>query len=66
MWLDRYGRRHRDDRQPGLPTSLSYAAGSDAYTYVWKTNKIWSGSCHQLVVKLADGSYHYANFTFTK
>lgn len=45
-------------------SGLSYAAGADRYTYVWKTSKSWAGSCRQLVVKLVDGSYHYANFKF--
>ena len=38
----------------------------DQYTYVWKTNKAWAGTCRQLVVKLDDGTYHRANFNFTK
>lgn len=47
---------------PGSST-LSYDAGSDRYTYVWKTDKSWSG-CRQLVVKLSDGSKHRATFKF--
>ena len=45
-------------------SSLSYDAGSDQYSYVWKTEKGWAGSCRQLVVKLADGSVRRANFQF--
>jgi hypothetical protein len=37
-----------------------------AYTYVWKTNKFWAGSCRQLVVMLIDGSSPIANFKFMK
>jgi hypothetical protein len=44
-------------------SALSYDAGSDRYTYVWKTDKSWDG-CRQLVVKLTDGSKHRANFKF--
>ncbi len=45
-------------------SSLSYDAASDTYTYVWKTNKAWSDTCRQLVVKLADGTVQRANFEF--
>lgn len=45
---------------------LSYDAASDTYTYVWKTEKIWKDTCRQFVLRLDDGSEHYANFKFTK
>jgi hypothetical protein len=45
-------------------SSLSYAAGSDTYTYVWKTSKAWEDSCRQLVVKFDDGTTTRANFKF--
>jgi predicted extracellular nuclease len=43
-------------------SSLSYDAASDQYTYVWKTNKAWAGTCRRLILVLKDGSIHYANF----
>jgi len=43
-------------------SSLSY--GGDKYNYVWKTDKAWAGTCRQLIVKLIDGTFHYANFKF--
>lgn len=43
-------------------STLSYDAASDQYTYVWKTEKSWAGSCRQLVLQLADGSYRRAIF----
>ncbi|MGH2676164.1 MAG: PxKF domain-containing protein [Actinomycetota bacterium] len=43
-------------------SSLSYDPASDQYTYVWKTDKAWAGTCRQLVLKLDDGSVHRANF----
>jgi len=43
-------------------SSLSYGGGQ--YNYVWKTDKSWAGTCRQLVVKLIDGTIHYANFKF--
>jgi hypothetical protein len=45
-------------------SSLSYAAGSDTYTYVWKTSKAWEDTCRQLVVKFDDGTTARANFRF--
>jgi len=45
-------------------SSLSYDASTDTYTYVWKTEKVWAGTCRQLVVKLNDGTFHRANFKF--
>jgi predicted extracellular nuclease len=50
---------------PGA-SGLSYDALSDRYTYVWKTEAVWAGTCRQLVVKLADGTVHTAVFTFTR
>jgi probable HAF family extracellular repeat protein len=45
---------------------LSYDASTDQYVYVWKTDKVWAETCRQLVVKLADGTLHRANFKFMK
>lgn len=45
-------------------SSLSYSPTSDTYTYVWKTERTWAGTCRQLVVKLSDGTIHRANFQF--
>jgi hypothetical protein len=47
-------------------SSLRYDADAGQYIYVWKTEKSWFDTCRQLVVKLIDGTYHRANFTFTK
>jgi hypothetical protein len=46
----------------GAAPALVYGGGR--YTYAWKTDKSWAGTCRQLIVKLADGTYHWANFTF--
>ena len=45
-------------------SSLSYDATSNTYKYVWKTEKAWAGTCRQLVLKLADGTFQRANFKF--
>jgi hypothetical protein len=45
-------------------SSLSYDASSDTYTYVWKTDKKWAGTCRVLTVQLDDGTQHLAYFQF--
>jgi|GEM_PF-670554 len=45
-------------------STLSYDASGDQYSYVWKTEKAWAGTCRQLVVTLNDGTVHRANFKF--
>ena len=47
-------------------SGLQYDATTDTYTYVWKTQKSWSGTCRQLIVRSDDGRDHIANFKFTK
>ena len=34
------------------------------YTYFWKTDRSWSGTCRKLVLTLADGTKHEAEFRF--
>ena len=43
-------------------SSLTYSGGQ--YTYIWKTESSWAGTCRQLVITLNDGSVHVANFKF--
>ena len=43
-------------------STLQYDAATGIYTYVWKTNKAWSDTCRQLVVKFDDGQTARANF----
>jgi hypothetical protein len=45
-------------------SGLQYDATTGTYTYVWKTQKSWAGTCRQLIVKLDDGTEHVANFKF--
>jgi probable HAF family extracellular repeat protein len=47
-------------------TGLSYRPGTDQYSYIWKTEKTWAGTCRQLMVGLTDGSVHTALFKFSK
>jgi hypothetical protein len=43
-------------------SGLQYDAASDTYTYVWKTDKAWAGTCRLLTVTLTDGTSHTALF----
>lgn len=45
-------------------SSLSYDATSDTYTYVWKTDKNWVGTCRALTVTFIDGMQYLAYFHF--
>jgi hypothetical protein len=47
-------------------SSLSYDPGSDTYTYVWKTDPAWKGTCRQLVLTFADGTVGRADFSFPR
>lgn len=47
-------------------SSLSYDATTDQYTYVWKTDKAWAGSCRQFQLGLKDGGVQVAQFHFTR
>jgi hypothetical protein len=61
-----------DDNEPGSTieetiangSGLTYDAESDQYIYVWKTSKDWRRSCRILIVRLTDGTEHYAKFSF--
>jgi hypothetical protein len=36
--------------------SLQYDAGLDIYSYIWKTEKSWAGTCRQLIFQFADAT----------
>jgi hypothetical protein len=42
---------------------ITYMASTDTYLYEWKTSKEWTG-CRRLIVMLADGTQHHADFQF--
>lgn len=46
--------------------ALKYDATDDQYTYTWQTDRSWSGTCQQFVLRLNDGTTHQANFFFRK
>jgi hypothetical protein len=43
-------------------SGLIYGGGQ--YTYVWKTEKSWAGSCRQLTLAFKDGTVRTAHFKF--
>jgi CSLREA domain-containing protein len=47
-------------------SELSYDPSTDTYTYVWKTDKSWAGTCRRLFVTFADGSVRTADFSFDR
>jgi hypothetical protein len=56
-----------DDLQPTQAagkSGLAYDSASDQYTYVWKTEKTWAGTCRYLSLQLIDGTEHRAAFHF--
>ena len=57
-----------DATTPTKTTSdgFTFDPATGLYTYTWKTEKSWAKSCRVFVLKLADGTYHYALFNFTK
>lgn len=47
-------------------SGLSYSAGNDQYTYVWKTSKSMAKQTGTFVLTLVDGTTHEFNVTFKK
>jgi YVTN family beta-propeller protein len=45
-------------------SGLQYDASTETYTYAWKTDKAWAGTCQQFILGLNDGSTHTATFQF--
>jgi hypothetical protein len=45
--------------------NAAYDAAADQYTFVWKTDKAWAGTCRWLTLRLADGSVHPARLKLT-
>ena len=46
--------------------SLTYDTKTGQYSFVWKTDKTWAGSCRQLSLKFDDWHTHTVSFRFTK
>jgi predicted extracellular nuclease len=46
--------------------TLSYGRFTGLYTFAWKTNKAWAGTCQLFTIKLVDGTEHPARFYLFK
>jgi hypothetical protein len=46
------------------PTGTGLSLLGYTYTYVWRTNAAWAGTCRKFVLTLIDGSTHEAMFLF--
>ena len=47
-------------------STLSYDSATGLYTYVWKTDAAWAGTCRKMTLTLDDGSTHSALFRFRR
>jgi methionine-rich copper-binding protein CopC len=53
------------DATQAIPSpNLKYNPGTDEYSFQWKTDKAWSGTCRVLVVGLMDGTNLVVGFQF--
>jgi predicted extracellular nuclease len=53
-----------DATTPVEPTALQYDPETGLYTFLWRTEKSWAGSCRTFVLGLADGTKHYVDVRF--
>lgn len=44
--------------------ALKYSRGTGLYTYAWKTDRAWRGTCRWFILDLADGSTRTAVYRF--
>ncbi|ALW87586.1 hypothetical protein AUC44_00630 [Deinococcus actinosclerus] len=47
-------------------SGLQYDPVNGTYTYVWKTDRAWGGSCRQFNLTFADGTVASARFKFSR
>ena len=45
--------------------ALTYHAGTDQYSLNWKTERVWRGTCRELVLRFLDGTTSSALFRFS-
>jgi hypothetical protein len=62
----RAGSRTKEVEQTLDEQSSRLQVLGNTYTYAWKTDRDWAGSCRKLIVTLVDGSKHEAVFRFGK
>jgi hypothetical protein len=44
---------------------LRYDPAGDRFSFIWKTDKAWAGTCRQLQIVLNDGTTHAVRFEFS-
>jgi probable HAF family extracellular repeat protein len=47
-------------------SALTFDAATQRYTYLWKTDRAWVGSCRELVLRLSDGQERSAQFQIAR
>jgi len=58
---------HRvDETVNAKQSALTFDPVTQRYTYVWKTERSWVGSCSELVIRLNDGQERIARFRFLR
>ncbi|HSK15266.1 MAG TPA: M36 family metallopeptidase [Gaiellaceae bacterium] len=58
-------REYPEDASPSGKSGLSRSA-TGVYTYAWKTQEAWVGTCRELVLTRLDGTQHRAFFQFVE
>ena len=53
-----------DETAPEEASGLQYLPATRDYTYVWKTDRAWAGTCRALTLMLDDGTAHTTLFQF--
>jgi glycosidase len=53
-----------DETIPGGVSGLSYDTSTGQYTYLWRTNKGWTGACRELTFRFTDGTDQVLRFQF--
>jgi len=43
---------------------LTYVGSTNSYSYFWRTDRAWAGSCREFVLRFADGSQQRAVYRF--
>jgi predicted extracellular nuclease len=54
----------QDASQPTAGQGLQFDPATGLYSYLWKTDKAWAGTCRTFVLTLVDGTSHVADMRF--
>jgi hypothetical protein len=50
------------DSEAAVSGGVQCDAATNTYTYAWKTQKAWAGSCQKVTMTLNNGTTHIALF----